>query len=547
MLQERSLHAQLQVPPAANPTATSTTTPATPVPPAAVKLLRPANTRQIGGPCIDLTSDDLQDSNNKSIDALNGECKKLPLDNNHVITNLYGTKVIAKVDTGADLNCISDRVFNNLPSKIKQKLKTSDLNVICANQTSVKAIGIITLAVYIQRQRYKVEFYVLPEIGTDMFLGVPFFKKFNACIDFESNMIELAVGIPVYCDSYIEIEPYTEIVCKGSLRNTLVNGTQGLCQQFSPACNTGILIANSIVTSHDSTVPVRLYNASDLTVVIKRGQRIATFDVDFESDDDEHVFDYECDELRNDNVNVRVPSDTRPTLDELNFDWSKSAVTDDELIKLKSVVSDYTDCFVDPKTKQLGLTDVVECKIETKPDAVPVHKYPYRMPPTHREELGKIINEQLSQGLIEEEFDGPWASPALLVKKASGAFRLVIDYRALNAATIPQVLRVPRLDDVLDSVGCNSPRFYSKLDACSGFHQIKLHPDSRHKTAFITPQGKYRYKVMAQGLTNAPFCFQSLMDILLKGIQYKYVMAYIDDIIIFSPDFDTHLMHIVTD
>ena len=73
--------------------------------------------------------------------------------------------------------------------------------------------------------------------------------------------------------------------------------------------------------------------------------------------------------------------------------------------------------------------------------------------------MDKIVDHQFEQGLIEKAIDGPWSSPALLVKKASGGFKLVIDYRALNAATILQVLRVPRLDDVLDSVGEKSPSF----------------------------------------------------------------------------------------
>ena len=126
--------------------------------------------------------------------------------------------------------------------------------------------------------------------------------------------------------------------------------------------------------------------------------------------------------------------------------------------------------------------------------------------------------------------------------KASGGFRLE-DYR-LNAATIPQVLRVPRLDDVLDSVGETMPQYFTVLDCTQGFHQIPLDPESRSKTGFITPMGKFRYKTMPQGIKNAPATFQALMDTLLRGVQYKYVAAYIDDIILFSHTFEQHLTHI---
>ena len=155
--------------------------------------------------------------------------------------------------------------------------------------------------------------------------------------------------------------------------------------------------------------------------------------------------------------------------------------------------------------------------------------------------MDNIVQEQVRQGLIEPAEDGAWASPALLVKKASGGFRLVIDYRGLNAATIPQVLRIPRLDKVLDCVGEHKPQFFSVLDCTQGFHQIPLHPNSREKTGFITPSGKYRYKTMPQGIKNAPMIFQNLIDSLLRNIQYKIVMAYIDDVCVFSPTFEKHL------
>ena len=233
------------------------------------------------------------------------------------------------------------------------------------------------------------------------------------------------------------------------------------------------------------------------------------------------------------------PSQTTP-----DIDWSQSQVQDHQKTQLQALVQEFADCFVDPVSKQLGLTDMISCTIDTYPDATPVHRYPYRMAPPQREAMDEIVQDQLAKGLIEESRDGPWASPALLIKKASGGLRLVIDYRALNAATIPQILRVPRLDDVLDSVGETRPQFFTVLDCTQGFHQIPLDPESRGKTGFITPSGKYNYKTMPQGIKNAPAVFQALMDTLLRGVQYKYVAAYIDDIIIYSPTFEAHLKHI---
>ena len=195
----------------------------------------------------------------------------------------------------------------------------------------------------------------------------------------------------------------------------------------------------------------------------------------------------------------------------------------------------------------MGLTDLISCKIDIVPGSKPVHKLPYRLNPHMRNEMDKVINEQRQLGLIEPATDGAWASPALLIRKAENkGYPLVCDYRALNAMTIPQFLRIPRIDDVLDAIGENQPKYFSVLDCTQGFHQIPIHPDSKDKTGFITPSGKFQYKTMPQGIKNAPMVFQSLMDKILQGIQYKYAMAYIDDICVFSPTFEKHIEHLET-
>ena len=111
-------------------------------------------------------------------------------------------------------------------------------------------------------------------------------------------------------------------------------------------------------------------------------------------------------------------------------------------------------------------------------------------------------------------------------QKASGGFHLVTDYCVLNAATIPQVPPIPRLDEVLDCVGENRPQFFSVLDCTQGFYQIPLDPESKDKTGFITPSGKYRYCTMPQGIRNALTLFTTLKDGLLRGIQYKRVIPF---------------------
>ena len=133
-------------------------------------------------------------------------------------------------------------------------------------------------------------------------------------------------------------------------------------------------------------------------------------------------------------------------------------------------------------------------------------KYFYRLAAAMREEMDKILKDEVKKGLIEESLEGSWACPAL-VKKSSGGFQLVIDYRGLNAATISQNLKIPCINEVFDTIGENQQEFFSVLNCTQGFHQVPLKTGFRDKTAFITPTGKYRYKTMPQGMCNAPVFF----------------------------------------
>ena len=114
-----------------------------------------------------------------------------------------------------------------------------------------------------------------------------------------------------------------------------------------------------------------------------------------------------------------------------------------------------------------------------------------------------------ASGVIEPS-ESPWASPVALVRKKDGTLRFCVDYRALNSVTKPDLLPLPRISDLLDQLG--KCEYFTTLDLKSGYWQIKVHADSQEKTAFITHQGLFEFKVMPFGVTNAPAVFQRLMQ-----------------------------------
>ena len=172
-------------------------------------------------------------------------------------------------------------------------------------------------------------------------------------------------------------------------------------------------------------------------------------------------------------------------------------------------------------------------------DSPPLKQPARRVPFALRPELMKLVGDMLDEGVIEES-DSPWGSPVVLVKKKDGSLRFCVDYRRLNAVTRKDIFPLPRIDDLLDQLA--RKKVFSTLDAKSGYWQIKMADKAKAKTAFVTMNGLYEFRVMPFGLCNAPATFQRLMQKVLAGLPFCSV--YVDDIIVFSDTWEEHMEHL---
>ncbi|GBG61186.1 hypothetical protein CBR_g19262 [Chara braunii] len=179
--------------------------------------------------------------------------------------------------------------------------------------------------------------------------------------------------------------------------------------------------------------------------------------------------------------------------------------------------------------------------IELVEGAIPPKGCVYRMGPGELEELRRQIDEMIDKGWIKPS-ESEFAARVLFVPKKGGKLRMCIDYRGLNVITRKNAYPLPRIDDLLDAVG--GCKVFSKIDLKSGYHQIEVDPADQHKTAFKTRDGLYEFIVMPFGLTNAPVTFQSLMDKVLREQIGRFVVVYLDDILIFSKSMEEHLKHL---
>ncbi|GJY52541.1 putative reverse transcriptase domain-containing protein [Tanacetum coccineum] len=205
-----------------------------------------------------------------------------------------------------------------------------------------------------------------------------------------------------------------------------------------------------------------------------------------------------------------------------------------------SVVRDFVDVFLEdlsglPPQRQ------VEFRIDLIPGATPVAKSPYRLAPSEMQELSGQLQELQDKGFIRPSHS-LWGAPVLFVKKKDGSFHMCIDYRELNKLTIKNRYPLPRIDDLFDQL--EVLRFFSKIDLQSCYHQLRVHEDDIPKTAFRTRYGHFEFTIMPFGLTNALAVFMDLMNQFCKPYLDKFIIVFIDNILIYSKSKQKHEVHL---
>jgi hypothetical protein len=179
-----------------------------------------------------------------------------------------------------------------------------------------------------------------------------------------------------------------------------------------------------------------------------------------------------------------------------------------------------------------------EFVIELKPGIAPICKTPYRMATPELAELKEHVKELLDKGFIRPS-SSPWGAPVIFVLKKDGTQKFCMDYHALNEVTVKNKYLLPRIDDLCHQL-CGACVF-SKIDLRSRYHQLKIRECDILKTAYISRYGLYEYTVMSFGLTNAPAYFMYLMNKVFMEYLDKFVVVFIDDILVYSGSEEEHL------
>ena len=210
-------------------------------------------------------------------------------------------------------------------------------------------------------------------------------------------------------------------------------------------------------------------------------------------------------------------------------------------MEVQQVLNEFKDVMPSKLPKKLPPRREEDHKIELESGAKPPAMGPYRMAPPELEELRRQLKELLDAGFIQPS-KAPYGAPVLFQKKHDGSLRMCIDYRALNKVTIKNKYPIPFIADLFDQLG--SAKYFTKLDLRSGYYQVRIFEGDEPKTTCVTRYGSYEFLVMPFGLTNAPATFCTLMNKIFHPFLDKFVVVYLDDIVIYSNTLEEHLDHL---
>nr|GEY01672.1 putative reverse transcriptase domain-containing protein [Tanacetum cinerariifolium] len=204
------------------------------------------------------------------------------------------------------------------------------------------------------------------------------------------------------------------------------------------------------------------------------------------------------------------------------------------------VIQDFPEVFPE-KFQGLPPSRQVKFQINLVPGATPVARAPCRLAPFEMQEFSAQLQELTDKGFIRPS-SSPWGAPFLFIKKKDGSFHMCIDYRKLNKLAVKNRYLLSRIDNLSDQLQGSS--VYSKIDLGSDYHQLRVREEDIPKTAFKTRYGHYEFQVVPFGLTNASTVFMDLMNQVCKPYLDKFVIMFIDDILIYTKIKEEHKEHL---
>lgn len=453
---------------------------------------------------------------------------------NRLLVKIDNKIVDCLVDTGAAVTVLGEDLFRSIRDSAEHCEKTINCAVTADGSVlNVTDSGEIDLV--INDCSFRTMFHVMPQVPHQLILGMDFFKRHQVVLDFQDDKIIFKNPSKVRVHETLEVPARSEFLFLAKV-DRVTNSTEGEFLAGSTLNDLGLVVAHSVGKIVDSMIPIHVMNPSETDIHVQKDTTIGNF-CPLTSDD--NVTDIEPGLLLSIEDCDSDPPNSDPTVP---VNINREGLSKSELDSLQSLIQEHAATFAMSKS-DVGRTDVITHDITLEDGPRPRRSVPFRANPVEREIIKQEIDACLESGVIRPSTSA-WSSPVVLVKKPDGSNRFCIDYRRLNNVTKSDVYPLPRISDVLDTLGVAKPRYFSALDLQSGYWQVEMGESSKMYTAFTTHCGLYEYNRMPFGLKNAPATFQRLMETVLSSLNWRQCLVYLDDVIVFSQSFEDHLVHL---
>ena len=518
-------------------------------------------------------------------DVCIGKAYKIGEEKNLIDVRLGKFSVAAMLDCGASISCLSLDMYKRCGLAKEYDLEQSDVHAAqTVDGSHMKILGKINIPITICRLSLTQTFYIFKKLNQSVILGRDFLKEQKAHVDYERDIIEIQGGLvtaQMFSSPHksglarlinrISIPPQSATVAKVKVRNSGIKGMTLIEPLRTLPSKQQVIGARAVAKMMSEQTCIQILNPTHEWVHLKANEPVARVDslensaILCEIDDSpspcvSHIMSQHTqshtDNTQSNSSNTHSPSylETQTPVNELQTDshyiqiansigvnLSHSTLSEEQKNRLLVLIGKNRDVFA-TCTAELGHTNLFPHKIITQ-DVPPVRRPQYRTTPEQKAEIERQTQELEEHGSISKS-NTLWQAPVLLVKKKSGDYRFAVDFRGLNKVTYPINFPITHFQDVVDCLGQAKASIYSVLDMAQGFFQLPLHPETKHKTGFVTHQGVWEFNRLPFGLMNSPMAFSMVLTEVLRGFSYKFALTYIDDCLIFSKSFEEHLVHL---
>ena len=479
------------------------------------------------------------------------------------------SRVMAVIDTAAQMSMVSFKLLDELGISVdttvhpRMKIKNAE------NDSFMNCFVLPEMQLVIDGKTFSHAFAAGP-ISDELILGLDFWLRNKGVINLPEQFVELdGCRVPtemvktsaggwihvsqVRVAENLVVRPHCKSFVKIQLSNNsavdFVTAPFACRQLLGPACIVNFTDEETLLeVVNDSDTPVHLVEGEHLTTAVELGEVLEDPCVQIGSTQilpqhgniavDQFLADSAWDQQFVE-TNLATTTGRLPEHLRLLYADASENLSSHQRYALANLLVEYQDAFA-KSDADLGKFDLTTHRIRTY-DETPVQERLRRTPLKFVKEEEKALQQMIDHDIIKPSAS-EWASAPVLVRKKDGSVRYAIDYRKLNSKTIRDNYPLPLISECIDSL--QGSLWFHALDLASGYWQVLLEPSDAAKTAFLTKYGLFEFSRMPFGLCNAPATFQRVMHLVLRGLVWKQVLVYLDDVVVLGSTFKESLQNL---